>query len=221
MDVETYDAWYHTPRGVWIGSTEFALLLRLLPSAINRNENLLDLGCGTGYFTRRFLASGRQVMGLDPDESAVRYALKQNLEKRKASAIYLRGEAEGLPFADNSVDYCTAITSLCFVSKPEKALQEMWRVAAKGILLGLLNRHSLLYWLKRERGAYRGARWDTSADIREWIKTLSPMPIEAAMATAVFMPGGGVISQAMERVLPSSLPWGSFLAIYIEKKPGY
>lgn len=30
MDAETYDAWYRTPRGRWIGETEFRLLARLL-----------------------------------------------------------------------------------------------------------------------------------------------------------------------------------------------
>jgi len=66
MKPEQYDAWYRTPRGAWIGDTEFRLLLRLL--APQRGETLLDVGCGTGYFTRRCAReAGLQATGVDPD----------------------------------------------------------------------------------------------------------------------------------------------------------
>ncbi len=173
MDVDAYEAWYHTPRGHWIGSTEFALLMRLLRTHTNTgiNDSLLDVGCGTGYFTRRFAASGMKTTGLDPDESAIRYAMKQDTE-----SVYLQGMAESLPFADHRFAYCSAITSLCFVAEPEKALMEMWRVARRGVLLGLLNRRGLLYRQKQGRGAYRGARWDTLDDVRKWLASLSLKP---------------------------------------------
>ncbi|VAX13898.1 hypothetical protein MNBD_GAMMA24-374 [hydrothermal vent metagenome] len=214
MDVDAYEAWYHTPRGRWIGETEFSQLMQLLPPQINRQTkvSLLDVGCGTGYFTRRFAASGLNTTGLDPDEAAILYAMKQD-----AGSIYLQGMAESLPFADDSFTYCSAITSLCFVAEPAKALMEMWRVAEKGLLLGLLNRRSLLYRQKQGRGAYQGARWDTLNNVRKWIEILSPQPVELKSATAVFLPGASVAAQILERLLPAALPWGSFLVVYIEK----
>jgi len=217
VDVDAYEAWYHTPRGHWIGSTEFALLMRLLRVHTNTgiNDSLLDVGCGTGYFTRRFATSGMKTMGLDPDESAIRYAMKQDTE-----SVYLQGMAESLPFSDHSFTYCSAVTSLCFVAEPEKALLEMWRVARRGVLLGLLNRRGLLYRQKQGRGAYRGARWDTLDDVRKWLASLSLKPTVVEPATGIFMPGASVSAQMLERLLPSSLPWGSFLAVYIEKKHG-
>jgi len=218
VDVDAYEAWYHSPRGHWIGSTEFALLMRLLQANINTatsiriNESLLDVGCGTGYFTRRFAAAGLKTTGLDPDASAIRYAAKKD-----TGPNYLQGMAESLPFADDSFAYCSAITSLCFIAEPEKALMEMWRVAHRGVLLGLLNRRSLLYRQKQGRGAYRGARWDSLDNVIKWIEILSPKPAVVKPATAVFMPGAGMGAKILERLLPSSLPWGSFLAVYIKK----
>ena len=49
MQAAEYDAWYDTPRGRWIGETEFLLLHRLLEP--RSSESLLDAGCGTGWFT--------------------------------------------------------------------------------------------------------------------------------------------------------------------------
>ncbi len=65
---EEYDAWYRTPRGRWIGAVEYRLLGRLLSP--RTDETLLDVGCGTGHFTRGFAAvlDGR-VVGLDPSDS--------------------------------------------------------------------------------------------------------------------------------------------------------
>ena len=56
MTPAEYDAWYDSPRGRWIGETEFRLLQRLL--ALRPGETLLDVGCGSGWFTRRFAAAG-------------------------------------------------------------------------------------------------------------------------------------------------------------------
>ncbi|HEB56560.1 MAG TPA: class I SAM-dependent methyltransferase [Gammaproteobacteria bacterium] len=214
MDADAYEAWYHSPRGRWIGETEFALLMQLLPFSLNRRtpDSVLDVGCGTGYFTRHFAAAGLQTSGLDPDAAALAYAMKKDTE-----STYLQGTAEALPFVDNSFTYCSAITSLCFVAEPEKAVLEMWRLAHRGILLGLLNRRSLLYRQKQGRGAYRGARWDTLEDVKKWVEDLSPRPAELKSATAVFLPGASVGAQILERLLPASLPWGSFLAVYIKK----
>jgi SAM-dependent methyltransferase len=129
---------------------------------------------------------------------------------------YLLGTGTGLSFGDNAYDYVTAVTSLCFIADPEQALREMWRVARRAVLLGLLNRRSLLYRQKRDRGAYRGARWDTSAEVRHWARQLEPAP-RIVIRGAIFMPGGGAFARVAEAVLPSVLPWGAFLAVVLRK----
>jgi SAM-dependent methyltransferase len=51
MTPAEYDAWYDSPRGRWIGSTELRLVCRRL--RMTPGTSLLDVGCGTGGFTRR------------------------------------------------------------------------------------------------------------------------------------------------------------------------
>ncbi len=72
MDAAAYGAWYGLPRGRWIGETEFAAASTLLVA--KSGANLLDVGCGTGWFTWRFAAQGLCVCGLDPDPQWVGYA---------------------------------------------------------------------------------------------------------------------------------------------------
>ena len=143
MDASAYDAWYHTPRGAWIGDIEFGLLRRLLqPEA---GKSLLDVGCGTGYFTRRFAGeSSLRVGGLDPDKSALDYARAQGTGTER----YCAGTAVSLPFGNRSFDLSISVTALCFVDDARRAVGEIVRVTRNRFAIGLLNRYSLLYLQK-------------------------------------------------------------------------
>ena len=209
MNPNKYEAWYETARGSWIAGREFDLMTRLLDAPTG--ATLLDVGCGTGHFSRRFAAAGLRVAGLDPDPAMLGHARSLG-----SGVSYLSGTGTKLSCGDNAYDYVAAVTSLCFIADPEQALREMWRVARHAVLLGLLNRRSLLYRQKRDRGAYRGARWDTFAEVRRWARQLEPTPRIMARS-AIFMPGGGAFARAAEAVLPSALPWGAFLAVVLRK----
>lgn len=202
-----YDAWYHSTRGSWIGQQEFSILLKLFtPKA---GQSLVDIGCGTGYFSQRFQRLGLQVTGLDPDSAMIEFA------KTKESQIkYIEGDAMALPFADNSFDYCSAITSLCFVAEPEKAISEMLRVSRHGMVLGLLNRHSLLHYKKAHSAGYFGARWDTVADVQQWCHKIKP-EVKIMIKSAVLIPSAGILSRTLESLLPDYFPYASFLAVGI------
>ena len=204
-DPAVYEAWYHTARGAWIGDLEFRLLMRLLrpgPSA-----TLLDVGSGTGYFSRRFAGAGLRVTGLDPHRRMTDYARRAG-----ATVAYVEGNARDLPFPERSFDYVVAVTSLCFVDDPRRALAEMWHVARRAVVLGLLNRNSRLFRQKHGQGSYRGARWDTVTTARTWWQGLHPVP-RVVTRSAVFFPSGGACARSAERMMPNVLPCGGFLVV--------
>jgi SAM-dependent methyltransferase len=180
------------------------LLNRLLKPG--SGDTVLDIGCGTGHFTRGFHELGLDVTGLDNDLSALRFAQRRN------GARFLGGDARRLPFTDRSFDQCIAVTSLCFVDDPALAVAEMWRVARHGIALGLLNRNSLLHRRRAGRGAYRGARWDRCGHARRWFSSL-PGAGPPICRWAVFEPNGGPAARIIERLVPGSIPLGGFLAV--------
>lgn len=210
-DPAAYEAWYHTPRGRWIGDREFILLRNL--SGAEAGDSLLDAGCGTGYFSRRFARLGLAVSGIDPDLETLKFARTQG-----EAVHYMQGNALALPFSDNAFDRTIAVTSLCFINDPLPALRELWRVTRHVLVLGLLNRHSLLHWKKQGQGSYRGARWDTTGEVlKQWIPALSPAPGKMVLRSAIFLPQGTGMAQWSEQRLPATLPWGGFLAVGLRK----
>ncbi len=203
MDAAAYDAWYDTPRGRWIGETEFALAARLLATA--PGSGLLDVGCGTGWFTRRFAAMGLRVTGLDPNPAWLDYA-----RHHSGPAIdWMEGDARNLPFAQASFDNVVSIAALCFIDDERTPLAEIVRVTRRRFAVGWLNRASLLYRQKAGRGAYAGARWHTAAEVHALFDGLPVRHL--TIRSAVFLPGGGAAAQVLEPLLPGRLPYGALL----------
>jgi SAM-dependent methyltransferase len=168
----------------------------------------LDVGCGTGYFSRRFAAASLRVAGIDPDRAAIGFAREQHA----GTVSYLSGSANDLPFDDQAFDYGAALTSLCFVTDPVSAVRELWRVSRRGVVLGLLNRRSLLHRKKHGRGGYAGARWDTAGDVRQWATDLKPAPLMKTRY-GIYLPSGNRLSRFTEYAMPHRIPWGGFLAV--------
>lgn len=208
MTPEQYDAWYDSPRGRWIGDVEFELLGRHLDT--KAGTSLLDVGCGSGWFTRRLAAAGLDVTGVDVEATALDFA-----RARSGPGIsYVEGDACRLPFPDQSFDQVISMTALCFVDDWPRAMAEIVRVTRRRFVLGLLNRHSLL-WLDKGRsggqGAYQGAHWHTR---RELDAVLKELPVEHVhFNTAIFLASGTHFAQAVERAFPHSLPWRAFLVV--------
>ena len=170
-------------------------------------------GTGPALSPRRYAAAGLAVTGIDPDAAAIDYARRAG-----ANVTYLAGDALRLPFADAGFDYCAAVTSLCFITDPAAAVAEMWRVARRGIVLGLLHRHSLLHRQKAGRGAYAGARWDEPGTVAAWLRQITLQPVAMRTGYAIFLPNGGPLAPTAERLLPTSSPWGGFLALSLPKE---
>ncbi len=201
-----YEAWYATPRGAWIGGLEADALIRL--GNLGAGRHVLDAGCGSGWFSRRFAAAGARVTGVDRDPAMLAYARGLG-----GGVEYLEGDMRALPMPDKCFDVVTAVTSLCFVADEARALAEMARVARKRIVLGLLHRHSPLYLKKHDRGAYAGARWHARDDVEQLVAGF-PGARDVEVETLLFWPGGPRLGRAFEAV-PGLKRFGGFMAVKI------
>jgi ubiquinone/menaquinone biosynthesis C-methylase UbiE len=88
----------------------------------------LDVGCGTGIFTRLIedTCAPRTICGIDPSSTQIGYARKHS------AASFQIANAADLPFSDATFDVIASALVLNFIPKPLRALLEMRRVARPG-----------------------------------------------------------------------------------------
>ena len=98
-------------------------LLSYLPT--HAADVVLDLGCGTGYFTRHLCGAypSSAVVGLDLAQGMVAHASKHH----NADA-WLCADAESLPFADNSVDVIFSSLAIQWCENSPSLFAEIFRV---------------------------------------------------------------------------------------------
>lgn len=71
-----------------------------------RIENLLDIGCGEGYYTNAMSNEVLQCVGVDIAKNAVQAASKTNQK-----VTWVVGTGSTLPVLDHSIDLCTSLFS--------------------------------------------------------------------------------------------------------------
>lgn len=137
-DAQRYDEWFQSEAGRSALEVEKDLLFRLWSPS--NAQQVLEVGCGTGLFLEWFAQLGHQVTGIDPSTSMLDIACR-----RLPGRVELdRGYAEDLPYEDGSFDTVALITVLEFADDPAGALREAIRVARGHVLLGVLNRYSVI-----------------------------------------------------------------------------
>jgi ubiquinone/menaquinone biosynthesis C-methylase UbiE len=103
---QCYEQWYEVGEGQRADLLEKELLTDLLVSGA---QSLLEIGCGTGHFTRYFATFLPSVVGLDISPAMLQEARRLNVEHPDAIGAdrripYLMGDALRLPFSDASFD---------------------------------------------------------------------------------------------------------------------
>jgi ubiquinone/menaquinone biosynthesis C-methylase UbiE len=119
-----------------VDRAERALLERLL-SQFPQARSVIEIGCGTGHFTRWFASRLSFAVGLDRAP-----AMLAEFQKTSRGIPLILGDAHRFPIRDAGIDLSALVISLEFVDDPHAALTEAIRVARQGTVLVVLNRWS-------------------------------------------------------------------------------
>jgi ubiquinone/menaquinone biosynthesis C-methylase UbiE len=116
------------------GMSEEKRIARLL-LALSPGDGVLDVGCGTGNFTRDFARSvgpDGLVVGLDVSETMLTRAVHDTAEAGFDQVAYVRGDAADAPFLNASFDAVCCFAALNLFADPYAALDSFTRVLTPG-----------------------------------------------------------------------------------------
>jgi ubiquinone/menaquinone biosynthesis C-methylase UbiE len=197
---QRYEDWY-AGRGRKADVCEQRLLRNLL-GGFHDIQSAVDIGAGTGHFTRFFSVCDLNAVGLDSSNAMLTEA------KRLGPEHYVVGDAGALPFPDQCFDVVALVATLEFLPDARSALIEAVRVARHGLLLGVLNRLSITAVRRRLRNdaVWRAARFFAPGELHslvssaagsrlsglKWRTTLWPLPF----IPDLHLPFGGFIGLA-------------------------
>ena len=175
-----YDRWYETPLGMAHDRAQKSDVRTLLGSA--RPEGLLlDVGCGTGHWSRFFTSLGYAVIGIDISQDMIEVAGSRSA----ARCLFGVADACDLPFGNGCFDVVAAMATLEFVSDVSRVLDEMFRCVSDAgvILVGTLNR---LARINRRRVAagrepYASARLFTPGELRHRLERFGRVRMRASL----------------------------------------
>ena len=109
---------------------------------IKNGDRALDLCCGTGDISFALARGGAETTGLDFSAQMLDVAAQRQSANSKAKTQvvkFLQGDAQQLPFPENSFDVVTVGYGLRNLTSWERGLDEMFRVAKPGARLIVLD----------------------------------------------------------------------------------
>lgn len=129
----------------WVGARVMPFVSRRLSELmatelrLHPEDDLLDVGCGSGVFLEHAAPRVRFVAGLDASTiqfGMARGRLHDRIDAGRAELVM--GDAEALPWEDGRFSAVASLNCLKFVADPDRALAEMCRVLRPGGRIAVL-----------------------------------------------------------------------------------
>ena len=122
----------YIPGRSWQGLAE--TLLSLLPPLV-----IADLGAGEGTFSQLLARRAKRVIAIDNSERMVEFGAQLARKHNVKNLEYRCGDMEALPLDDAQVDLAFFSQSLHHALRPERAVQEAWRILKPGGRIAILD----------------------------------------------------------------------------------
>lgn len=103
------------------------------------HQHMIDIGCGSGYFTKLLQQHAQTVSAVDLSIEMLKQTAQRGIDR------CILGDAEHLPFADNSVDLCFSSLAVQWCNL-NRAVAEMQRITRPNGILAIATLASGSLW---------------------------------------------------------------------------
>lgn len=130
---EEFDRWAEAGRGEGMEKDHLPITLpvleRMRPAA---TDNVLDVGCGAGWLSRRMsrLVPEGRVVGMDISDEMIRVARRNSLDHD--NVLYVTGEAGEIPWEPGFFHHAVSVESSYYWPNPAAGMKEIYRVLCDG-----------------------------------------------------------------------------------------
>ena len=151
-----YDNWFEKHKIVY--QSELLAIKQVVP----KNKIGIEIGVGTG----RFAEPLNIKCGVEPSEGMAQIA-------KQSGVKIINAVAENLPIENQSYDFATMVTTVCFLTDIPKAFAEVHRILKPNgeFIIGLIDRNSELgkkyEQQKNTNKFYKDAHFHSTAEITE------------------------------------------------------
>jgi SAM-dependent methyltransferase len=105
---------------------------------LRAGDRLLDVACGSGQLGLLAARNGARVIGVDIATNWIE-AARGRAASEGLAAQFDEGDAEELPYPDESFDIVATIYGAMFAPRPERVAQELTRVCRSGGTIAMAN----------------------------------------------------------------------------------
>ncbi len=130
---EEFNRWAEAGRGEGMERDHLPIVLPVLEKMrVGAADNVLDVGCGSGWLSRRLanLARGGRVVGMDISDEMIRLARRMSAEHE--NILYVQGESAEIPWEPGFFHHAISVESAYYWPEPAAGIQEIFRVLQPG-----------------------------------------------------------------------------------------
>jgi arsenite methyltransferase len=124
-----FNRWAEAGRGDGMEQDHLPITLPVLEKMrLATTDNVLDVGCGSGWLSRRLgklLPDGR-VVGMDISDEMIRLARRNNTDME--NVLFATGEVTGIPWEPNFFSHAISVESAYYWPNPAAGAKEIHRV---------------------------------------------------------------------------------------------
>ena len=136
---EEFNRWAEAGRGEGMEQEHLPITLPVLEKMqLGTADNVLDVGCGVGWLSRRVakLVSQGRVVGMDVSDEMIRRARRASLDFE--NLMFVTGEVQEIPWEPNFFSHAISVESSYYWPDPAAGIRDIFRVLKPGGLAWIL-----------------------------------------------------------------------------------